>query len=104
MKNIWDLSLFLEEDVSDKKWTVFSEFVVLAVDWAITVTNNEFVRLFLIKVLEKLPPGQFLPAGEFPPIKFPNTNLNRNPNPFDRGEFTGGKLTRAEFSGQHKLN
>ena len=42
VNNIWDFSLFVEEDISDKKWIVFSEFVVLAVNWSTTVTYNEF--------------------------------------------------------------
>ena len=33
----------IEQDISDKKLLAFSEFVVLAVNWATTVTNNEFV-------------------------------------------------------------
>ena len=49
MNNIWDFSLFIELNVSDKKKIAFTEFVVLAVNWATTFTNNEFVRFFLIK-------------------------------------------------------
>ena len=30
MKNIWDLRLFIEQDVSDRKQIAFSEFVILA--------------------------------------------------------------------------
>ena len=41
MKNILDLSLFMEQGISGKKEIAFSEFVVLAVNWAITVTNNQ---------------------------------------------------------------
>ena len=41
--NIWDFSLFIEEDISDKKYIAFSEFVVLGVNWVTTVTDNEFV-------------------------------------------------------------
>ena len=43
MNNRWDFSLFIEQDISDKKYIDFSEFVVLAVNCAIIVTNNEFV-------------------------------------------------------------
>ena len=43
MNNKWEFSLFIEEDVSDKNYIAFSEFVILAVNCAITVTNNEFV-------------------------------------------------------------
>ena len=42
MSNMWDFSLFIEQDVSDKKQIAFTEFVVLTVIWATTVTNNEF--------------------------------------------------------------
>ena len=38
-----DFSLFIEQDMSDKKKTAFPEFVAFAVNRAITVTNNEFV-------------------------------------------------------------
>ena len=38
---MWELSLFIEQDISDKKSIAFSEFVVLAVNWATTVTNNK---------------------------------------------------------------
>ena len=38
-----DFSLFIEQDMSDKKKTAFAEFVTFAVNRAITVTNNEFV-------------------------------------------------------------
>ena len=44
-ENLRDLNLFIEQDISDKKETAFSEFFALAVNWAIRVTNNEFVRL-----------------------------------------------------------
>ena len=41
-------SLFIEQEISDKKEIflkeAFSEFDVLTVNWAITVTNNKFVR------------------------------------------------------------
>ena len=30
MKNIWDLRLFIEQDISDRKQIAFSEFVILA--------------------------------------------------------------------------
>ena len=43
VKNMWDFSLFIEQDVSDKKEMAFSEFVIFAVNWAITVTNNKFL-------------------------------------------------------------
>ena len=36
-------TLFIEEDVSDKNYIAFSEFVVLAANCTITVTNNEFL-------------------------------------------------------------
>ena len=38
---MWDFSLFIEQDVIDKKYIDFTEFVVLAVNWATTVTNNK---------------------------------------------------------------
>ena len=40
---MWDFSLFIEQDVNDKKEMAFSEFVIFAVNWAITVTNNKFL-------------------------------------------------------------
>ena len=43
MNNRWDFSLFIEQDISDKKYIDFSEFVVLAVNCTIIVTKNEFV-------------------------------------------------------------
>ena len=43
MNNIWGFGLFIEQDISDKKQIAFSELVVLAVNWATTVTNNDFV-------------------------------------------------------------
>ena len=36
-------SLFIEQDTSDKGYIAFSEFTVLAVNWATTVTKNEIV-------------------------------------------------------------
>ena len=30
MKNMWDLRLFIEQDISDRKQIAFSEFVILA--------------------------------------------------------------------------
>ena len=36
--------LFIEQDISVKKWIALPELVVLAVDWATTVTKNEFVN------------------------------------------------------------
>ena len=41
---MWDFSLFIEKDTSDKKYIAFSEFVVLGENWATRVTNNKFVR------------------------------------------------------------
>ena len=41
--NMWDFSLFIEQDRSDKKYITFSEFVVLPVNQATTVTNDKFV-------------------------------------------------------------
>ena len=43
VKNMCDFSLFIEQDMSDKKKTAFPEFVAFAVNRATTVTNNEFV-------------------------------------------------------------
>ena len=40
---MWDLSLFIEQDISDKKQIAFLECVVLAVNWVTTFTKNEFV-------------------------------------------------------------
>ena len=31
VNNMWEFSLFIEQDISNKKLTAFSEFVVLAV-------------------------------------------------------------------------
>ena len=36
--------MFIEQDISVKKYIAFSELVVLAVDRATTVTKNEFVN------------------------------------------------------------
>ena len=47
MNKVGDVSLFIEQDIRDKKWIAFPEFVVLAVNSATTVTNNEFVSFFL---------------------------------------------------------
>ena len=41
---MWDFNLFIEPDINNKKCIVSSEFVALAVNSAVTVTNNEFVR------------------------------------------------------------
>ena len=38
--NMWDFNLFIEQDISDKKYIAFSE-VNGAVNWAATVTNNK---------------------------------------------------------------
>ena len=52
---MWDFNLFIEQDISDKKYIAFSE-VNGAVNWATTVTNNKKtelklnVWLFLINV------------------------------------------------------
>ena len=46
VNNMWDFSLCIEQEISDKKQIVFPEFVVLAVDWATTVTNNEIVSFY----------------------------------------------------------
>ena len=47
-------TLFIKKDISDKNYIAFSEFVVLAVNWATAVTNNEFVSfLFLIETFVK---------------------------------------------------
>ena len=56
MKNILDLSLFMKQGISGKKEIAFSEFVVLAVNWAITVTNNQqrvCKIMFLIRTFVK---------------------------------------------------
>ena len=37
---MWDFNLFIEQDISDKKYIAFSE-VNGAVNWATTVTNNK---------------------------------------------------------------
>ena len=37
-------SLFIEQDISDKKQIALSEFVALAVNCATTVNSNEFVN------------------------------------------------------------
>ena len=37
------MCLFIEQDLNEKKQIAFSELIVLAVNWATTVTNNEFV-------------------------------------------------------------
>ena len=47
MNNIRYFNLFIEQDISDKKYIAFSEFAVLAVNWATTVTKNEFVSFCL---------------------------------------------------------
>ena len=39
---MWDYSLFIEQDLSDKKYLALSEFAVLAVNWVTTVTKNKF--------------------------------------------------------------
>ena len=41
-----DFNLFIEQDKSDKKYMAFSEFFVLAVNWATTATNNKFVAFW----------------------------------------------------------
>ena len=46
---MWNFSLRIEQDVSDKKQIAFSEFVVLAVNWHTAVTNNKFVSFFLMR-------------------------------------------------------
>ena len=38
---MWDFSLFIEQDTSDKKQTSFFEFVILAVNWATLATTNK---------------------------------------------------------------
>ena len=43
----------IEQDVSDKNQIAFSEFAVIAVNCAITVTNNEFVIFVFDKNLCK---------------------------------------------------
>ena len=40
---MWDFSSFVEQDITNKNMIAFSEFDVLAVNWATTVTENEFV-------------------------------------------------------------
>ena len=47
MSNMWDYSLFIEQNLSDKKQSALSEFFVLAVNWATTVTKNKFVSIVL---------------------------------------------------------
>ena len=37
---MWDFTLFIEQDISDKNQVAFSEFVVLAVNWVATVPNE----------------------------------------------------------------
>ena len=36
----WDFTLIIEQDISDKTQIAFSEFVVLAVNWATKVANE----------------------------------------------------------------
>ena len=36
-------TLFMEKDISDKRLIAFSEFVVVAVNWATTVAKNKSV-------------------------------------------------------------
>ena len=43
---MWDFSLFIEQGKWQKVDIFLSEFVVLTVNWATTVTNNEFVSFF----------------------------------------------------------
>ena len=40
------MSLFIKQDISGKKYLAISEFFLLVVILAITVTNNEFVSLW----------------------------------------------------------
>ena len=47
VNNMWDHSLLIEQDLSDKKYLALSEFVVLAVHWATIVTKNKFVSIVL---------------------------------------------------------
>ena len=47
MNNMWDYTLFIEQDLNDKKYLALSEFVVLAVNWATTVTKKKFVSTVL---------------------------------------------------------
>ena len=53
VNNAWDFSLSIEQDISDKKEITFSEFIVLAVNWAITITNNKFVSFYFCKNEQK---------------------------------------------------
>ena len=46
---MWHLSLFVEQEISDKKQIAFSEFVVLAANWATAVTYNEFASFCVNK-------------------------------------------------------
>ena len=47
MNKMWDYSLFIEQDLSDKKYLALSESVVLAVNSATTVTKNKFASIVL---------------------------------------------------------
>ena len=47
-----DFTLFIEKDISDKKYIVFFKFIVLVVNGATTVTNKELIS-FLTRILVK---------------------------------------------------
>ena len=51
---MWDFSLLIEQDISDKKLMAFSEFVIFAVNWAIYHSYQQvFKFLFLIRTFVK---------------------------------------------------
>ena len=47
VNNMWDYTLFIEQDLSDKKYLALSEFIVLAANWVTKVTKNKFVSTVL---------------------------------------------------------
>ena len=53
MKNIWVLSLFIEQDISDKKQVAFSGFDVLVVNWAISYQQWVCKIMFLTRTFVK---------------------------------------------------
>ena len=46
-------TLFIEQDISDKKEIAFSEFVVLTRNWAAAVTSNKFASFYFCKNEQK---------------------------------------------------
>ena len=63
MNNMWDYTLFIEQDLNDKKYLALSEFVVLAANWATTVTKKKFVSTVLNGNI-----FSFFPHNAEPPI------------------------------------